>query len=69
MGFFRKKCELCHEKIDKGNEIVASVKVPVFVGLKEKHFCSEKHVEEYKEYAANVPRVANMCSMCPYPGD
>ena len=68
MGLFRKKCTLCHEKIDRGKEITALVKVPVFVELKEKPFCSEQHLEEYKEYSANVPRIANLCSMCPYPG-
>jgi hypothetical protein len=45
--FFRKTCELCGEKIEKGKEVLADVKVPEFKGFSERSFCSCEHAEKY----------------------
>ncbi len=47
MGLFRKKCEYCKKKIEKGQEIFKDVKNPISVGTKQKAFCCSKHAENY----------------------
>ncbi|MBL7055985.1 hypothetical protein ISS07_03690 [Candidatus Woesearchaeota archaeon] len=47
MGLFRKKCRYCREKIEKGQEKFKEVKVLGYVGVFNKPFCSEGHVENY----------------------
>ncbi len=49
MNIFRKKCEYCNEKIDKGEEVFDNVKVPGFIGTKKRAFCCEEHVKVYKK--------------------
>lgn len=47
MNLFKKKCEYCRKKIDKGKEVEKDVKIPGFVGTRPKNFCCEEHSEEY----------------------
>lgn len=51
MSLFRKKCEYCKRKIDKGKEIFRDVKVPLFVGTREKAFCCLEHANNYEKEA------------------
>ncbi len=48
MGLFRKKCMYCSEKIEKGQEKFAEVKVIGYVGKFNKPFCSDEHIKEYQ---------------------
>lgn len=48
MGLFKKKCEYCREKIDKGKEVFKDVKDPVFTSFQKKAFCSNNHAEAYE---------------------
>jgi len=61
MGMFRKRCEYCHKKIDKDKELFMDVKSPVFVGTKEKAFCSEGHVNLYIEELKNIKKSKGGC--------
>ncbi len=47
LGLFAKKCEYCRGKIEKGREIVRSVKVLGYVGTYPKSFCIEEHANKY----------------------
>lgn len=49
MDLFKKKCEYCKKKIEKGQEIFRDVKDPVFIGTRKKSFCCEGHAENYKQ--------------------
>lgn len=49
MGLFKKKCEYCKEKIDKGNEINKEVKIPGFIGTRKKPFCCSEHANNYEK--------------------
>ena len=49
MSLFKKKCEYCRKRIDKGKEVSRNVKVPGFIGTREKAFCSGKHAESYEK--------------------
>lgn len=53
MSLFKKKCEYCKKKIDKGSEVFRDVKVPAFVGTREKAFCSDEHANKYEEEMKN----------------
>jgi len=48
MSLFRKKCDYCGGKIDKGKEIERSLKVPGFSSLHKKYFCNDKHAIYYE---------------------
>ena len=63
MGLFKKKCAYCNKKIEKGNEILAEVKVPEFVNKITKSFCSSEHAELYKKYMKGTPS-KNSCPYC-----
>ena len=63
MSLFKKKCAYCKERIEKGEEVWAKVKDPVFVELKLKPFCSSWHVELYKKNMTGTPS-ANSCPYC-----
>lgn len=52
---FKKKCTYCGEKIEKGNEHWADVKVPEFAELKKKPFCKEEHADEYRAKVFGTP--------------
>ena len=49
MSLFKKKCEYCKNKIEKGQEVFRDVKDPVFIGTKQKAFCCDRHAENYKQ--------------------
>lgn len=49
MALFRKKCEYCKEKIDKGKDTCKEVKVPGFVGTRKKPFCCSEHANNYEK--------------------
>lgn len=49
MGLLRKKCEFCREKIEKGNEIFRNVKIPGFIGTRQKAFCCHEHANAYEQ--------------------
>jgi len=61
MNLFKKKCEYCRTKIEKGKEVVDEVKVPELTGIRDRPFCSEK--ERYKEEVKSTPR-RNFCPSC-----
>jgi hypothetical protein len=61
---FRQKCEYCGEKIDRGKEIVAEVKVPEFKGMRDMPFCSCEHVDKYWEEVKGTKRT-RFCPSCP----
>ena len=63
MVLFKKKCAYCKERIEKGEEVWAEVKDPVFVELKLKPFCSFLHAELYKKNMTGTPS-ANSCPNC-----
>lgn len=49
MSLFKKKCEYCRKKIEKSEEIFRGVKVPGFIGTKEKAFCCSEHANAYEQ--------------------
>jgi len=53
MGLFKKKCEYCKKKIEKGEEVFRDIKDPAFVGTREKAFCSEEHADSYEAEAGD----------------
>lgn len=61
MSLFKRKCEYCKKKIDKGNEVFRNVKDPVFVGTKEKSFCCESHADKYEEEVKNAKKCKSSC--------
>lgn len=61
---FKKKCTYCGEKIEKGNEHWADVKVPEFSELKKKSFCKEEHADEYRAKVFGTPSPGG-CLKCP----
>ena len=63
MSLFKKKCEYCKEKIEKGKEVLAEVKVPEFKNKIIKPFCSKKHAELYKANIKGTPRT-KYCPRC-----
>jgi len=64
MGLFSKKCEFCDGKIEKGKEVNADVKVPEFVGLRARPFCSCECAEEYSLKVTGTKRT-KFCPSCP----
>lgn len=64
MSLFKKKCQYCGMKIEKGGEIVSDVKVPGLIGTKSKSFCSKEHVNSYNkevEEHLSKPQKAGGC--------
>lgn len=65
MSLFRKKCEYCKKKIEKGKEIFRNVKIPGFIGIRERAFCSQEHVNSYEkeieEHAKNSKCGSSCC--------
>lgn len=49
MGLFRKKCEYCRNKIEKGKEVFRNVKVAGMHGTLNRAFCSEEHANLYEK--------------------
>ncbi len=56
MGLFKKSCTYCREKIEKGKEKFAEVKVSGYVGTFNKPFCNDEHISKYKEEMENRPK-------------
>ena len=63
MKLFKKKCEFCGKKIEKGKEVFAKVKVPEFAEPIKKSFCSEEHAEQYKQTILGTPS-KSLCMKC-----
>jgi len=63
MSIFRKKCQYCGERIEKGKEITAEVKVPEFKYKVKRKFCSLEHLDLYKKYVKSIP-IGNSCPYC-----
>lgn len=61
MVLFKKRCEYCKEKIDKGKEMFRHVKDPVFTGVVKKAFCSEEHADSYEEDSRNAKKCGSCC--------
>ncbi len=49
VNLFRRKCEYCKSKIDKGSEIKRNVKVLGFIGTYLKYFCCSEHADNYEK--------------------
>jgi len=62
MNLFKKKCQYCGEKINKGEEVFEKVKVPEFTGKCLRAFCSKEHAELYQK---NIKGTSSR-SLCPY---
>ncbi len=63
MVLFKRKCQYCGEKINKGNEIFEKVKVPEFKNKVKKSFCCKEHAELYQKNIKGTPR-RNFCPHC-----
>ena len=63
MVLFKKKCQYCGSKIEKGEEVFAEVKVPEFKDKVKKPFCSKEHAELYKKCIKGTQR-RNFCPRC-----
>ncbi len=61
MGLFKKKCNYCKKKIDKGEEVFRNVKDPVFVGTKQKAFCCKEHADNYESEVNNAKKCKSSC--------
>lgn len=55
MGLFNKRCEYCREKIGKGMEYFEEVKIPGYIGVFKRPFCSEGHADMYVKEINNTP--------------
>lgn len=49
MNLFRRKCEYCGTKIEKGQEHFKEIKIPAYVGTFNKAFCGKEHIEKYEK--------------------
>ncbi len=63
MTLFKKKCQYCGSKIEKGKEVFEKVKVPEFKDKVKKPFCSKEHAELYQKNIKGTPR-RNFCPRC-----
>ena len=63
MKLFKKKCEFCGKKIEKGKELFGKVKVPEFADPIKKPFCNESHIEKYTENILGTPS-KSLCMKC-----
>ncbi|MBC8500381.1 MAG: hypothetical protein ISS25_03840 [Nanoarchaeota archaeon] len=61
MSLFRKKCMYCREKIDKGQEQFANIKIIGYVGTFNRPFCSEEHINKYNEEIKNRSQKKGGC--------
>jgi len=61
MRLFKKKCEYCRKKINKGEEIFRNVKDPVFVGTRQKTFCCPEHANSYEYEVKNMKECKSGC--------
>lgn len=63
MALFKKKCQYCGSKIEKGKEVFEKVKVPEFTGVCLRPFCSKEHAELYQKNIKGTQR-RNFCPSC-----
>ncbi len=63
MNLFKKKCNYCGSKIEKGEKVFAEVKVPEFKEKVKRVFCSQEHVELYIKNIKGTLS-ANSCPYC-----
>ena len=49
MGLFSKKCEYCGSRVEKGKEIFRDVKIPGFIGTRQRAFCCSEHANSYEK--------------------
>ena len=61
MALFKKKCEYCRKKINRGEEVFRDVKDPVFVGTRQKAFCSSEHADSYEYEVKNSKSCGSGC--------
>lgn len=61
MGLFRKKCEYCRNKIEKGKEVFRNVKVAGMNGSFNKAFCSEEHANIYEKEINKQKKCGGCC--------
>lgn len=51
----------CEDKIEKGKEKFAEVKIIGYVGTFKKPFCSDEHISKYKEHVKNMSERKGGC--------
>ncbi len=56
---FSKRCAYCREKT--GEPIERRVKVPGYIGLHKRHFCSEEHLNAYEKEVAELGKKKGGC--------
>ncbi|NIO19903.1 MAG: hypothetical protein GTN76_03975 [Candidatus Aenigmarchaeota archaeon] len=63
---FRKKCEFCKQRVEKGKGVNERVEVYGRVGTWKKDFCSEDCLERYKQVTGELmkTRRPNVCTRC-----
>jgi len=64
MNLFKKRCEYCKVKIDKGKEVTEVVDIPELVGPRSKPFCCKEHAQKFKCEIVATPRTS-FCPSCP----
>ena len=64
MGLFRKKCEYCGKKIEKGEELFKDVKIPEFSGTRERAFCCSEHANNYEKEIEKCVKKSGGKSCC-----
>lgn len=64
MKLFKKKCAHCGKKIEKGKEVFVKVKIPEFIELKVKAFCSEEHYNNYVQTNQGTKSRKPYCLNC-----
>ena len=64
--FFKKECGFCKKQIEKGKGVEDKVEVFGRVGTWKKDFCSEEHLEKYKQVTEELmkTRRPNVCTRC-----
>ncbi len=63
MILFKKKCNYCKEKIEKGDEVWMEVKIPEFINKVRCVFCCMEHANLYVQNIKGTPS-RNSCPYC-----
>ncbi len=64
MILFKRKCEYCRTKIDKGKEVRRDVKVPGYIGTHPRNFCCEGHAEKYEKEVEECIKKTQKSACC-----
>jgi hypothetical protein len=64
MSLFRKKCTYCGKKIERRQEVIRDVKIPGFIGTRERAFCSEEHAANYQEEIREKEKQSSRSACC-----